>query len=37
MGPDTDCSDYPGPVIVAPGDPHRLDQNNDGIGCNANG
>lgn len=37
MGPDTDCSDYPGPVVVAPGDPHRLDGDGDGIGCDANG
>ncbi|MGY0498257.1 thermonuclease family protein [Nocardia sp. FBN12] len=37
MGPDTDCSDYPGPVAVAPGDPHRLDRDGDGIGCDANG
>jgi micrococcal nuclease len=37
MGPDTDCSDYPGPVVVAPGDPHRLDNDGDGIGCDANG
>ncbi|MBF6288412.1 thermonuclease family protein [Nocardia cyriacigeorgica] len=36
LGPDTDCSDYPGPVIVAPGDPHRLDKNGDGIGCENN-
>ncbi|MFE6925423.1 hypothetical protein ACFVAV_30725 [Nocardia sp. NPDC057663] len=37
MGPDTDCSDYPGPVVVEPGDPHRLDRDGDGIGCDANG
>lgn len=36
LGPDTNCSDYPGPVIVAPGDPHRLDRDGDGIGCNGN-
>ncbi|TLF81172.1 thermonuclease family protein [Nocardia cyriacigeorgica] len=36
LGPDTDCSDYPGPVIVAPGDPHRLDGDGDGIGCDGN-
>ncbi|WP_199780096.1 thermonuclease family protein [Nocardia cyriacigeorgica] len=36
LGPDTDCSDYPGPVIVAPGDPHRLDADGDGIGCDGN-
>ncbi|MFD3701575.1 thermonuclease family protein [Nocardia sp. NPDC058658] len=36
MGADTDCADYPGPVIVAPGDPHRLDADDDGVGCDAN-
>ncbi|MFD3594233.1 thermonuclease family protein [Nocardia sp. NPDC058640] len=36
MGPDTDCADYPGPVSVAPGDPHRLDADDDGVGCDAN-
>jgi endonuclease YncB( thermonuclease family) len=31
--PDLDCSDLPGPVRVGPGDPHRLDADGDGIGC----
>jgi micrococcal nuclease len=31
--PDLDCSDISGPVRVAPGDPHRLDADGDGIGC----
>lgn len=34
-GPDLDCSDFPGPVRVTPGDPHRLDRDGDGIGCDA--
>ncbi|MFE2294633.1 thermonuclease family protein [Streptomyces sp. NPDC059452] len=34
--PDVDCSDLPGPVRVGPDDPHRLDRDGDGIGCNAN-
>lgn len=33
-GPDLDCSDFTGPVRVTPGDPHRLDADGDGIGCN---
>lgn len=32
--PDVDCSDLPGPVRVTPDDPHRLDRDGDGIGCN---
>jgi len=32
-GPDLDCSDVDGPVRVGPSDPHRLDGNGDGIGC----
>lgn len=32
--PDVDCADLPGPVRVTPDDPHRLDRNHDGIGCN---
>jgi endonuclease YncB( thermonuclease family) len=32
-GPDVDCSDLPGPVWVGPDDPHRLDRDGDGIGC----
>ncbi|MEU2789537.1 excalibur calcium-binding domain-containing protein [Streptomyces sp. NPDC007100] len=31
--PDVDCSDLPGPVYVGPSDPHRLDRDGDGIGC----
>jgi endonuclease YncB( thermonuclease family) len=31
--PDLDCSDLDGPVPVGPGDPHRLDRDGDGIGC----
>lgn len=31
--PDKDCSDFVGPVPVGPGDPHRLDRDGDGIGC----
>ncbi|GAB2757724.1 hypothetical protein GCM10027072_64860 [Streptomyces bullii] len=34
--PDVDCSDLPGPVRVGPDDPHRLDRDGDGIGCDAN-
>lgn len=30
---DLDCSDFSGPVRVEPGDPHRLDRDGDGIGC----
>lgn len=32
-GPDVDCSDLPGPVKVGSDDPHRLDRDGDGIGC----
>lgn len=32
-GRDRDCADLPGPVRVSPGDPHRLDDDGDGIGC----
>lgn len=32
-GPDLDCSDFPGSVPVGPDDPHRLDRDGDGIGC----
>ena len=32
-GPDVDCSDLPGPVRVGPSDPHNLDADGDGIGC----
>ncbi|MEV0372688.1 hypothetical protein AB0I10_23145 [Streptomyces sp. NPDC050636] len=35
-GPDVDCSDLPGPVWVGPTDPHRLDADGDGIGCDIN-
>lgn len=34
--PDVDCSDLSGPVWVGPDDPHRLDRDGDGIGCDAN-
>ncbi|MGW0736791.1 thermonuclease family protein [Streptomyces sp. NPDC002851] len=34
-GPDVDCSDVSGPVWVGPVDPHRLDRDGDGIGCEA--
>lgn len=34
--PDVDCEDLPGPVIVGPSDPHRLDADGDGIGCDIN-
>ncbi|MBD0844511.1 thermonuclease family protein [Streptomyces sp. TRM68416] len=34
--PDVDCSDLPGPVWVGPNDPHRLDRDGDGIGCDSN-
>lgn len=33
--PDVDCSDLPGPVWVGSTDPHRLDRDGDGIGCEA--
>lgn len=31
--PDVDCSDLDGPVAVGTDDPHRLDRDGDGIGC----
>lgn len=31
--PDLDCDDVDGPIRVTGSDPHRLDGNNDGIGC----
>lgn len=31
--PDVNCSDLPGPVWVGESDPHRLDRDGDGIGC----
>jgi endonuclease YncB( thermonuclease family) len=34
-GPDVDCGDLPGPVRVTPGDPHRLDGDGDGVGCDS--
>ncbi|MBZ4014978.1 hypothetical protein CCS38_04320 [Streptomyces purpurogeneiscleroticus] len=34
-GADIDCSDLPGPTPVDPGDPHDLDRDGDGIGCNS--
>ncbi len=33
--PDVDCSDLPGPVRVPPDDPHQLDRDGDGIGCDS--
>ncbi len=33
---DVDCSDLPGPVWVGSDDPHRLDRDGDGIGCDTN-
>jgi micrococcal nuclease len=33
--PDVDCSDLSGPVWVGSDDPHRLDRDGDGIGCEA--
>ncbi|WP_033328502.1 thermonuclease family protein [Streptomyces yerevanensis] len=35
-GPDVDCSDLAGPVWVGDSDPHRLDRDGDGIGCDTN-
>ncbi|WP_328769439.1 thermonuclease family protein [Streptomyces sp. NBC_00286] len=35
-GPDVDCSDLSGPVWVGDSDPHRLDRDGDGIGCDTN-
>lgn len=35
-GPDLDCSGIDGPVWVGSDDPHRLDRDGDGIGCEAN-
>ncbi|WP_107358013.1 excalibur calcium-binding domain-containing protein [Streptomyces agglomeratus] len=34
--PDVDCPELPGPVWVGPSDPHNLDRDGDGIGCEAN-
>lgn len=34
--PDVDCEDLPGPVWVGSSDPHRLDADGDGIGCEWN-
>lgn len=33
---DQNCDDFPGPVRVLPGDPDNLDNDGDGIGCDAN-
>ncbi|MFJ7258853.1 thermonuclease family protein [Streptomyces globosus] len=33
--PDVDCSDLDGPVWVGDADPHRLDRDGDGIGCDS--
>ena len=35
-GPDMDCSDFSGPVDTSGGDPHGLDRDGDGIGCETN-
>ena len=35
-GPDLDCSDFDGPVDTSGGDPHDLDRDHDGVGCEAN-
>lgn len=35
-GRDLDCSDFAGPVIIDGSDPHGLDRDGDGIGCEAN-
>ena len=32
-GPDLDCSDFSGPVDTSGGDPHGLDRDHDGVGC----
>ncbi|HET6635520.1 MAG TPA: hypothetical protein VFH77_10925 [Streptomyces sp.] len=34
-GPDLDCSDLSGPVWVGGSDPHDLDRDGDGIGCDS--
>jgi hypothetical protein len=34
---DLDCSDFSGPVAVNGADPHGLDRDGDGVGCEANG
>ncbi len=31
--PDVDCSDVSGPVAVTGSDPHGLDRDGDGVGC----
>ncbi len=31
--PDLDCDDVSGPVAVGPSDPHGLDGDGDGVGC----
>jgi hypothetical protein len=31
--PDYDCSDFNGPITVTGDDPHRLDDDHDGIAC----
>ncbi|MEU4201906.1 hypothetical protein [Streptomyces sp. NPDC045470] len=36
-GPDVDCSDLDGPTRVGPDDPHRLDRDGDGVGCEPHG
>jgi hypothetical protein len=35
VGYDLDCADFDAPVTVSPGDPHDLDRDGDGIGCDA--
>jgi hypothetical protein len=34
---DLDCGDIDGPVSVTGSDPHRLDADGDGIGCDGDG
>lgn len=35
IGYDLDCADFDGPVNVSPDDPHDLDRDGDGVGCDA--
>ncbi|WP_208853351.1 excalibur calcium-binding domain-containing protein [Streptomyces albofaciens] len=35
-GPDLDCSDLDGPTHVGTSDPHHLDRDGDGVGCEPN-
>ncbi|WP_234440427.1 hypothetical protein [Streptomyces rimosus] len=36
-GGDIDCSDLHGPTLVGPSDPHHLDRDGDGLGCEPHG